>query len=32
VNGAMREIKTAVGLVEEISVENSRNFDELKTE
>jgi methyl-accepting chemotaxis protein/ActR/RegA family two-component response regulator len=32
VNGAMREIKTAVDLVEEISVENSRNFDELKAE
>jgi len=32
VNGAMQEIKTAVGLVEEISVENSRNFNELKAE
>jgi methyl-accepting chemotaxis protein len=32
VNGAMREIKTAVGLVDEMSAENSRNFDELKAE
>jgi PleD family two-component response regulator len=32
VNGAMREIQTAVGHVEEMSAENSRNFDELKVE
>jgi CheY-like chemotaxis protein len=32
VDGAMREIKTAVDLVEEISVDNSRNFDDLKAE
>jgi methyl-accepting chemotaxis protein/CheY-like chemotaxis protein len=32
VNGAMSEIKTAVGLVDEMSAENSRNFDELKRE
>jgi methyl-accepting chemotaxis protein len=32
VNGAMREIKSAVNLVEEMSAENSRNFDELKAE
>jgi CheY-like chemotaxis protein len=32
VNGAMAEIKTAVGLVDEMSGENNRNFDELKTE
>jgi len=32
VNGAMRDIKAAVGLVEEISVQNSQNFDELKAE
>ena len=32
VNGAMCEIKTAVDLVEEISVDNSRNFDDLKAE
>jgi CheY-like chemotaxis protein len=32
VNGAMKEIKTAVVLVDEMSSENSRNFDELKVE
>jgi len=32
VNGAMHEIKTAVDLVEEISIDNSKNFDELKAE
>jgi CheY-like chemotaxis protein len=32
VNGAMREIQTAVGHVDEMSAENSRNFDELKAE
>jgi len=32
VNGAMQEIKTAVNLVDEMSDENSRNFEELKTE
>jgi methyl-accepting chemotaxis protein len=32
VNGAMQEIKTAVSHVNEISNENSRNFDELKVE
>jgi len=32
VNGAMRQIKTAIHHVDEISVENSRNFDELKAE
>jgi len=32
VNGAMQEIKTAVGLVDGISIENSRNLDELKAE
>jgi methyl-accepting chemotaxis protein len=32
VNGAMKEIKTAVTHVEEVSMENSRNFDELKVE
>jgi len=32
VNGAMKEIKTAVTLVDEMSAENSRNFEELKTE
>jgi methyl-accepting chemotaxis protein len=32
VNGAMREIKTAVTLVDEMSSENSRNFEELKEE
>jgi len=32
VNGAMKEIKTAVTLVDEMSAENSRNFDELKVE
>jgi methyl-accepting chemotaxis protein/CheY-like chemotaxis protein len=32
VNGAMREIKAAVSLVDEMSAENSRNFDELKVE
>jgi CheY-like chemotaxis protein len=32
VNGAMREIQTAVSHVDEMSAENSRNFDELKVE
>jgi CheY-like chemotaxis protein len=32
VNGAMKEIKAAVVLVDEMSAENSRNFDELKAE
>jgi methyl-accepting chemotaxis protein len=32
VNGAMMEIKTAVNLVNEMSSENSRNFEELKAE
>jgi CheY-like chemotaxis protein len=32
VNGAMREIKKAVGNVDEMSAENSRNFDGLKAE
>jgi len=32
VNGAMKEIKAAVVLVDEMSAENSRNFDELKEE
>jgi methyl-accepting chemotaxis protein len=32
VNGAMREIQTAVGLVDEMSAENNRNFEELKVE
>jgi len=32
VNGAMKEIKAAVTLVDEMSAENSRNFDELKVE
>jgi methyl-accepting chemotaxis protein len=32
VNGAMKEIKTAVTHVDEMSAENSRNFDELKAE
>ncbi|MDR2922676.1 MAG: methyl-accepting chemotaxis protein [Treponema sp.] len=32
VNGAMREIKTAVTHVDEMSMENNRNFDDLKTE
>jgi len=32
VNGAMNEIQTAVGHVDEMSAENSRNFDELKAE
>jgi len=32
VNGAMAEIKTAVNLVDEMSAENSRNFEELKQE
>jgi len=32
VNGAMREIQRAVTLVDEMSAENSRNFDELKVE
>jgi len=32
VNGAMKEIKTAVVHVDEMSAENSKNFDELKAE
>jgi methyl-accepting chemotaxis protein len=32
VNGAMQEIKAAVTLVDEMSAENNRNFDELKVE
>jgi len=32
VNGAMKEIKVAVTHVDEMSAENSKNFDELKTE
>jgi len=32
VNGAMKEIKTAVTVVDEMSAENSRNFEELKEE
>ena len=32
VNGAMQEIKTAVTLVDEMSAENSKNFEELKEE
>jgi len=32
VNGAMQEIKVAVTMVDEMSAENSRNFDELKAE
>jgi methyl-accepting chemotaxis protein len=32
VNGAMQEIKTAIGLVDEMSAENDRNFEELKAE
>ncbi|MDR2596711.1 MAG: methyl-accepting chemotaxis protein [Treponema sp.] len=32
VNGAMKEIKSAVTLVDEMSAENSKNFDELKAE
>jgi CheY-like chemotaxis protein len=32
VNGAMQEIKTAVTHVDEMSTENSRNFEELKAE
>jgi len=32
VNGAMKEIKAAVTLVDEMSAENSKNFDELKLE
>jgi methyl-accepting chemotaxis protein len=32
VNGAMKEIKTAVTHVEEVGAENTRNFDELKLE
>jgi len=32
VNGAMQQIKTAIGHVDEISVENSRNLDDLKAE
>jgi methyl-accepting chemotaxis protein len=31
-DGAMREIKTAVDHVDEMSMENNRNFDELKVE
>jgi methyl-accepting chemotaxis protein len=32
VNGAMQQIQTAVNQVDEMSVENSRNFEELKQE
>jgi len=32
VNGAMKEIKSAVTVVDEMSAENSRNFEELKVE
>jgi methyl-accepting chemotaxis protein len=32
INGAMRDIKIAVNHVDEMSVENNRNFDELRTE
>jgi methyl-accepting chemotaxis protein len=32
VNGAMQEIKSAVTLVDEMSAENSRNFEDLKKE
>jgi len=32
VNGAMQEIKTAVTVVDEMSAENSRNFEDLKVE
>jgi len=32
VNGAMQEIKVAVDLVDEMSAENNKNFEELKTE
>jgi methyl-accepting chemotaxis protein len=32
VTGALKEIKTAVGHVNEVSVENNRNFEELKSE
>jgi len=32
VNGAMQEIKVAVNLVDEMSTENSRNFEDLKAE
>jgi CheY-like chemotaxis protein len=32
VNGAMKEIKSAVTLVDEMSAENSRNFEDLKEE
>ena len=32
VNGAMKEIKAAVTLVDEMSAENTRNFDDLKAE
>jgi len=32
VNGAMKEIKTAVVTVDEMSAENNRNFEELKVE
>jgi methyl-accepting chemotaxis protein len=32
VNGAMKEIKAAVNLVDEMSAENTRNFEELKGE
>jgi CheY-like chemotaxis protein len=32
INGAMKEIKTAVVLVDEMSAENTKNFDDLKVE
>jgi len=32
VNGAMKEIKAAVNFVDQMSAENTRNFEELKTE
>jgi len=32
VNGAMQEIKVAVNIVDEMSAENSRNFEDLKAE
>jgi CheY-like chemotaxis protein len=32
VTGALKEIKTAVGHVNEVSVENNRNFEELRSE
>jgi len=32
VNGAMQEIKAAVTIVDEMSAENSRNFEDLKVE